>query len=68
MLPLRHARCPKSWAPRPANIPSESIPLVSSFGKLIERKDYAMFLRAAKLVIDKLGPRITFVILGEGQR
>ena len=60
-------RVPKELAPRPAEYQAAtSIPLVSSFGKLIKRKDYATFLRAAKVVIEKLGARISFVILGEG--
>jgi len=43
-----------------------SVPLVSSFGKLIRRKDFQMFLKAARIVIDKLGPEVSFVISGEG--
>lgn len=43
-----------------------SIPLVTSFGKLISRKDYTTFLKAARLIIDRLGNDVSFVISGEG--
>lgn len=43
-----------------------SIPLVSSFGKLISRKDYTTLIRAARLIIDRLGNDVSFVISGEG--
>lgn len=43
-----------------------SVPLISSVGKLIQRKDYATFIRAARIVLDKLGRQCSFVILGEG--
>src|SRR5262249_51873712 len=58
-------RVPKELAARPAEY-QESIPLISTFGKLIQRKDYATFLRAARIIVDKLGPQNSFVILGEG--
>ena len=60
-------RVPKELAARPAEYNrGQSIPLISSFGKFIQRKDYPTFLRAARLVIDRLGPQNSFVILGEG--
>ncbi|MCY3019895.1 MAG: glycosyltransferase family 4 protein [Planctomycetota bacterium] len=43
-----------------------AVPLVSSFGKLIPRKDYHCFLKAARLIVDKLGSECSFVIAGDG--
>ena len=58
---------PKELRARPAEYNrGEAVPLISSFGKLIPRKDYPTFLKAARLVIDRLGPQNSFVILGEG--
>jgi glycosyltransferase involved in cell wall biosynthesis len=45
---------------------AESVPLVCSIGKLIPRKDFSTFLRAARLIVDQLGPNCSFVIAGDG--
>lgn len=55
---------PKELAPR--NSEAGAVPLISSFGKLIPRKDYPTFLKAARIVVERLGPQNSFVILGEG--
>lgn len=53
--------------PRPAAYQQgASVPMVSSFGKLIQRKDFRTFLKAARLVADRMGPDCSFVISGEG--
>lgn len=60
---------PKELRARPASYHSGGtgyVPLVSSFGKLVKRKDFETFLRAARIVIDKLGENCSFVISGEG--
>jgi glycosyltransferase involved in cell wall biosynthesis len=60
-------RVPRDLAARPAEYGGvASVPLISSVGKLIQRKDYATFIRAARIVVDKLGKQCSFVILGEG--
>jgi len=62
-------RIPAELVARPATYQagsSSSIPLISSFGKLVPRKDHATFLRAAKLIVDRLGTDCSFVISGEG--
>jgi glycosyltransferase involved in cell wall biosynthesis len=43
-----------------------SVPLVGCFGKLVPRKDFRCFLRAARMVVDQLGPNCSFVISGDG--
>jgi len=53
-------------APQKPRETRSSVPLVSSFGKLIRRKDFQTFLRAARIVVDKAGPDVSFVISGEG--
>jgi len=50
----------------PRQAGGNSVPLVSSFGKLIRRKDFQTFLKAARIVIDKAGGDVSFVISGEG--
>jgi len=45
---------------------THTVPLVSSFGRLIRRKDYLTFLNAVRLVVDKVGSQCSFVIAGEG--
>src|SRR6185503_417534 len=61
-------RVPSELRARPATYQQGShgsIPLVTSFGKLIARKDYKTYLRAARLIIDRLGPDVSFVLSGE---
>lgn len=45
---------------------AEAVPLVCSIGKLIPRKDFPTFLKAARLIADQLGPNCSFVIAGDG--
>lgn len=52
-------------APPPAASPA-SVPLVSSFGRLLSRKDFPTFLKAARLIVDKRGADCSFVISGDG--
>jgi len=62
-------RVPRELQPRPATYQhgeNASIPLVSTFGKLIERKDFPTFLRAARVIVDRIGPECSFVISGDG--
>jgi glycosyltransferase involved in cell wall biosynthesis len=59
-------RVPTDLRPRPAEAGKASVPLVSSFGKLIPRKDFRTFLKAARLVLDQLGRDCSFIISGEG--
>jgi len=62
-------RVPHELRARPATYQagsSGSIPLISSFGKLIPRKDYVTFLKAARVIVDRLGAECSFVISGEG--
>ena len=44
----------------------DTVPLVSSFGRLIKRKDHLTFLKAVRLIVDKLGSNCSFVIAGDG--
>ncbi|HEY3320037.1 MAG TPA: glycosyltransferase family 4 protein [Planctomycetota bacterium] len=59
---------PQILQPRPGvdENNGHSIPLISSIGKLIPRKDYVTFLRAARLIVDQLGTECSFVIAGDG--
>jgi len=52
--------------PAPNGTAEPQAPLVSSFGKLIPRKGFPVFLKAARLIVDKLGPNCSFVISGDG--
>ena len=52
--------------PVPAGYGGEAVPLVCSIGKLIPRKDFPTFLKAARLVADQLGLNCSFVISGDG--
>lgn len=45
---------------------SAPVPLISTFGKLIPRKDIRTFLRMARLVVDRLGRECSFIVSGEG--
>ena len=45
---------------------SSPLPLVSAIGKLIPRKDFPTFLKAARLIVDQLGPDCSFVLAGDG--
>ena len=56
---------PKELPIRPAATEA-TVPLISSFGKLIQRKDFLTLLKAIRLVVDKFGPNCSFVIAGEG--
>lgn len=42
------------------------VPLVCTIGKLIPRKDMPVFLQAARLIVDRLGPHCSFVLCGDG--
>jgi glycosyltransferase involved in cell wall biosynthesis len=62
-------RAPVDLGPRPAawmQGKEAFVPLVSSFGKLIQRKDFMTFLDAARMILDRLGRECSFVISGEG--
>lgn len=59
-------RVPVELRARPMEAGKASVPLVSSFGKLIPRKDFRTFLKAARLVLDRLGRDCSFIISGEG--
>ena len=60
-------RVPAELGPRPAAYSQgNSVPLVSSFGKLIARKDFRTFLQASRLIVDRLGNDVSFIISGEG--
>jgi glycosyltransferase involved in cell wall biosynthesis len=43
-----------------------SVPLVSAFGKLVERKDFSCYLHAIRRVLDTLGRECSFVLAGDG--
>lgn len=62
-------RVPAELRPRPAAYQQGSegaIPLVSTFGKLIARKDFTTFLKAARVIVDRFGANCSFVISGDG--
>lgn len=63
---IRVPRIPRTPPAPGAAGPYSSVPLISSFGKLIPRKDFRTFLKAARLIADKLGADCSFVISGEG--
>lgn len=62
-------RVPEELHARPVEYMQDaesSVPLVSSFSKLVERKDCPCFLRAARRVLDTLGHECSFVLAGDG--
>jgi glycosyltransferase involved in cell wall biosynthesis len=62
-------RIPQELRPRPATYQqggNVSIPLISTFGKLIPRKDFPTFIRAARIIADHFGPNVSFVVSGDG--
>jgi glycosyltransferase involved in cell wall biosynthesis len=62
-------RTPLDLGPRPSECsqgPEAFVPLVSSFGKLVQRKDFMTFLDAVPLILARLGRECSFVISGEG--
>jgi glycosyltransferase involved in cell wall biosynthesis len=62
-------RIPKELRPRPAAYQQDeegSVPLVSTFGKLVPRKDVKTFLQAAKIIVERFGANCSFVVSGDG--